>query len=73
MSAGGGPVPAVIDLFGAAGGLVEYRAALLASRGIMALALAYFRYDDLPKTMNELEVDYVEEAVQWLCRHPKVK
>lgn len=29
-------------MFGTVGGLVEYRAALLASRGFVTLALAYF-------------------------------
>lgn len=55
---GAGPFPAVIDLFGTAGGLVEYKASMLASRGIMALALAYFNYDDLPAYFDDLDVDY---------------
>lgn len=69
---GQGPFPAILDMFGAAGGLVEYRAALLARHGIMSLALAYFRYDDLPKSMNALDIDYGEEAADWLFKHPKV-
>ena len=46
---GEGPFPGVIDLFGTAGGLTEYRSALLASRGFASFAQAYFDYDDLEK------------------------
>lgn len=59
-------------MFGAAGGLVEYRASLLASRGILTLALAYFRYDDLPRSLDRFELEYFIEAAEWLYRHPKV-
>ena len=45
---GEGPFQGVIDMFGGSGGLIEFRAALLASRGFAALALAYFNYKDLP-------------------------
>ncbi|XP_050716802.1 acyl-coenzyme A thioesterase 1-like isoform X2 [Eriocheir sinensis] len=69
---GNGPFPGVIDLFGVAGGLLEYRSAQLASRGIVSFALAYFGYDDLPKTFEELNISYFEEAVQFLLEHEKV-
>ncbi|CAH1791859.1 unnamed protein product [Owenia fusiformis] len=64
--------PGVIDLFGTAGGLVEYRAAILASRGFVTLALAYFAYDDLPDSMGHIDLGYFEEAVDWLFNHPNV-
>ena len=38
---GPGPFPALLDLWGGGGGLVEYRSALLASRGFLSLALEY--------------------------------
>ena len=41
-------ITGVIDLLGGVGGLVEFKASLLASNGFAALALAYFAYDDLP-------------------------
>ncbi|XP_072024028.1 peroxisomal succinyl-coenzyme A thioesterase-like [Amphiura filiformis] len=63
---GPGPFKGVIDLFGSSGGLAEFRAALLASRGFAAYALPYFRYEDLPTTFERLELDYFEEAVDWL-------
>ena len=62
-----------MDLLGGTGGLVEFKASLLASRGFAALALAYFGYDDLPSSPSPyVELDYIEEAAKWLYQHPKV-
>uniref|UniRef100_F7C1U8 Bile acid-CoA:amino acid N-acyltransferase n=1 Tax=Monodelphis domestica TaxID=13616 RepID=F7C1U8_MONDO len=69
---GDGPFPGVIDLFGGIGGLVEFRASLLASHGFATLALAYFAYDDLPKNLDVIDIEYFEEAADILLRHPKV-
>eukprot|EP00058_Branchiostoma_floridae_P000244 XP_002585732.1 hypothetical protein BRAFLDRAFT_114042 [Branchiostoma floridae] len=54
-------------------GLAEYRAALLASRGFAVLALAFFAYDDLPKEMVNVDLDYFEEAADWLLSLPNVQ
>uniref|UniRef100_A0A672V3D7 Bile acid-CoA:amino acid N-acyltransferase n=1 Tax=Strigops habroptila TaxID=2489341 RepID=A0A672V3D7_STRHB len=70
---GPGPFPGVVDLFGGAGGLIEFRAGLLASRGFAVLALAFFAYDDLPHTLSQLDMDYFEEATTVLLQHPKVR
>ncbi|XP_042641096.1 acyl-coenzyme A amino acid N-acyltransferase 1-like isoform X2 [Tyto alba] len=70
---GPGPFPGVIDLFGGAGGLIEFRAGLLASRGFIVLALAFFAYDDLPRTLTRLDLEYFEEAAKLLLQHPKVR
>ncbi|XP_064309046.1 acyl-coenzyme A amino acid N-acyltransferase 1-like [Phalacrocorax carbo] len=70
---GPGPFPGVIDLFGGAGGLIEFRAGLLASRGFAVLALAFFAYDDLPRTLSQLDLEYFEEAAELLLQHPKVR
>ncbi|XP_052031438.1 bile acid-CoA:amino acid N-acyltransferase [Apodemus sylvaticus] len=69
---GEGPFPGVIDLFGVAGGLIEFRASLLASHGFATLALAYFGYDDLPSRLEKIDLEYFEEGVEFLLRHPKV-
>ncbi|XP_072044067.1 peroxisomal succinyl-coenzyme A thioesterase-like isoform X2 [Amphiura filiformis] len=63
---GPGPFKGVIDMFGGAGGLLAYRAALLASRGFAAYALPYFRYEDLPSSVGQVELEYFEEATDWL-------
>ena len=63
-------LPTVIDLFGTGGGLFEHRAALLASRGFLVLSLAIFNYEDLSSKLDFVDMDYFEEAVQWLTAHP---
>lgn len=69
---GDGPFPGVVDMFGTAGGLIEYRSAQLASRGFASLALAYLGYDDLPKLLEKFDIAYFEEAVELLLKHEKV-
>uniref|UniRef100_A0A8C8WZZ2 Bile acid-CoA:amino acid N-acyltransferase n=1 Tax=Panthera leo TaxID=9689 RepID=A0A8C8WZZ2_PANLE len=70
---GEGRFPGVIDLFADIGGLIEYRASLLASHGFAALALAYCDYEDLPLHPEKIELEYFEEAVNFLLRHPKIQ
>ncbi|XP_069330590.1 bile acid-CoA:amino acid N-acyltransferase [Eulemur rufifrons] len=69
---GEGRFPGVIDLFGATGGLIEFRASLLASHGFASLALAYCGYEDLPPLPEIIDLEYFEEAINFLLRHPKV-
>ena len=64
--------PGIIDLFGTAGGLIEFKASLLASRGFATLALAYFAFEDLPKVPTEVELEYFFEACDWMLAHPDV-
>ncbi|XP_034276120.1 bile acid-CoA:amino acid N-acyltransferase isoform X3 [Pantherophis guttatus] len=70
---GPGPFPGLIDLFGGAGGLIEFRAGLLASKGFAVLALAFFGYDDLPQTLEVIDLEYFEEASRLLLKNPKVR
>lgn len=70
---GEGPFPGILDLFGSSGGLCEYRASLLAGHGFAVLALAYFKFEDLPKYLQEVHLEYFEEAVDFMLQHPKVK
>ncbi|XP_046559280.1 acyl-coenzyme A thioesterase 2, mitochondrial-like [Haliotis rubra] len=60
-------------MIGITGGLAEFRAALLASRGFASFALAYFRYDDLPTSIADIDFDYFLDAVNWLASHPDVQ
>uniref|UniRef100_A0A8D0Z4Y6 ACOT2 thioesterase n=2 Tax=Sus scrofa TaxID=9823 RepID=A0A8D0Z4Y6_PIG len=68
-----GPFPGIVDLFGAGGGLPEYRASLLAGKGFAVMALAYHNYEDLPKGIENVHLEYFEEAVNYLLSHPQVK
>ncbi|XP_059135177.1 acyl-coenzyme A thioesterase 6-like [Peromyscus eremicus] len=69
---GKGRFPGVIDLFGSGGGLCEYRASLLSGHGFAVLALAYFRFEDLPESLSDVRLEYFEEALAFMLQHPKV-
>lgn len=71
-SVGPGPFPGIIDVYGVGGGLLEYRASLMAGHGFATLALAFYGFEDLPKELPIIEVDYFEEAVCYMLQHPKV-
>ncbi|XP_004399448.1 PREDICTED: acyl-coenzyme A thioesterase 4 [Odobenus rosmarus divergens] len=70
---GPGPFPGIIDIFGIGGGLMEYRASLLAGHGFATLALAYYNFEDLPKEIDSIHLDYFEEALCYMLQHSKVK
>ncbi len=69
---GDGPHPVVITLSGSGGGLSESGAALYASHGYAGFALAYFNYEDLPRELVEIPLEYFEEAIGWLQRQPRL-
>ena len=62
--------PGVLVVGGSDGGLSEGMAALLASHGFAALALAYFRAEHLPPDLTEIALEYFETAIRWLGRQP---
>ena len=62
----------VIDLLGCVVGLVEFKASLLASHGFATLALAFLGYEDQPLCPSSVNLDYFEEAANWLISHTKV-
>ncbi|XP_067680428.1 peroxisomal succinyl-coenzyme A thioesterase-like [Haliotis asinina] len=64
---GEGPFPGIVDVFGMAGGIMDYRAALLASHGFATLSLAYIAYKDLPKKPQDLDINYFLRAVEWFA------
>ena len=51
----GGPYPGVVDVFGSVGGVVEHRAALLASRGFITFALSYISCKHTPPVQTNIE------------------
>ena len=69
---GDGRRPAIIDLGGSIGGLLERRAALLASHGYVALALAYFGIEGLPQDLFRIPLEYFETALGWVQAHDGV-
>lgn len=59
-------------MFGGSGGLLESRASLLASHGFVCLALAHCGFEDLPIQPEKIDLEYFEEAANFLLKHPKV-
>ncbi len=66
IPSGGGRHPGVMVLGGSGGGLHEGTAAFLASKGYAALALAYFSFEDLPKSLENIPLEYFETGIHWL-------
>jgi len=66
LPAGTGPHPAVMVLNGSGGGINEPRAALYASRGYAALALAYFKAPGLSDYISNTPLEYFEKGLDWL-------
>ncbi|XP_077580438.1 acyl-coenzyme A thioesterase 3-like isoform X1 [Stigmatopora nigra] len=64
---GEGPFPGVLDLCTFAS---EKRAGLLASKGFVVLTVGLFY--DKPSKMKHMELDYLEDALRLLQKHPKV-
>ncbi|KAM3877888.1 peroxisomal succinyl-coenzyme A thioesterase-like [Diretmus argenteus] len=71
---GPGPFPAMLDMWGMGGGLVEYRSALFASRGFVSFSLAYIGHKELPGPLNRLNVGdaYFKSAFCLIQDHPQV-
>ena len=70
---GKGPFPTVVVLTGSDGGINETTAALLASHGFAAFALAYFNYEALPKQLIDIPIEYFEKAIEYLKKRSEVK
>jgi dienelactone hydrolase len=64
--------PAVVVVGGSNGGVPARPAAWLASRGFVALALAYFHYEDLPPMLEAIPLEYFQRGLSWLANRPEV-
>ncbi|XP_039268774.2 bile acid-CoA:amino acid N-acyltransferase-like [Styela clava] len=69
---GSGKFPGVISMSGGYPGAMKHKAALLASRGFVALALKFFGADDLPGNFQQLDLGYFVEAAKFLKNHERV-
>ncbi len=67
------PSPALIILSGSEGGIKEGWAAIVASKTRMpTLALAYFGVEGLPKTLENIPLETIGNAIKWLEGQPYV-
>ncbi len=62
----GGPFPGIILLGGSGGGMNTTLAKAFASNGFATLALAYFRYPELPGYLEEIPLEYFLGAIEWM-------
>lgn len=68
-----GRLPVVIVLGGSDGGLNSSGMAVsFANKGYAALALAYWAEEGLPKTLEEVPLEYFDRAVAWLKARPDI-
>ncbi|MFN2567986.1 MAG: acyl-CoA thioesterase/bile acid-CoA:amino acid N-acyltransferase family protein [Candidatus Dormibacteria bacterium] len=69
-----GPSPGVVVFGGSGGGFHASleTAALLASHGFAALAVAYFGLPGLPAALVDIPVEYFERALLWMLDRPQV-
>ena len=72
LPSGAGRHAGVLVLGGSEGGMPARRAAWLASHGFAALALAYFRFDDLPQELAGIPLEYFGQALNWMARRPEI-
>lgn len=66
-----GPHPAIMILNGSGGGINEHRAALYASKGYIAFALAYFKAPGLSDYISNTPLEYFKQGLDWLRSHYK--
>jgi len=63
---------AVMVVGGSNGGVPTRQAAWLASRGFVALALAYFHYEDLPAMLEAIPLEYFQRGLAWMAQRPEI-
>jgi hypothetical protein len=73
LPTGSGACPGVLVFSGSGGGAEEGRAALLASHGFAAFALAYFTAPTLPENLVDIPLEYFETGLEWMAQHPGVR
>lgn len=72
LPSGHGPHPALMVLSGSGGGINRSDAALIASHGYAAFALAYFRAEGLPDRLISIPLDNLRRGLDWMLRHEAI-
>ncbi|WHI47611.1 alpha/beta hydrolase family protein [Microbulbifer sp. EKSA008] len=67
-------LPVVIAFGGSEGGLSTGNAngEMIAPHGVAVLALAYFKEKGLPKTLDQIPMEYFVDAIDYLESHPSI-
>jgi dienelactone hydrolase len=64
--------PGVITIPGSDGGIHERISKILASRGYAVFSLGYFGLDGLPETLENIHLEYFQNAMRWFKEQPQV-
>ena len=67
----GGPHPGVLVFGGSDGGVLHHAGSLLAEHGYSVLSLAYFGVEDRPRTLHDIDLEYLLDAIDWLGEQPE--
>lgn len=65
-------LPGIITFSGSGGGLSRDMARLLAAHGYTVLALAYFGMTGLPSSLDNIHLEYFQNAIHWFKDQPQV-
>src|SRR5438132_6483648 len=68
----GGPHPGVMVVSGSAGGQLDHAASLLAAHGYAVLSLGYCGVEDRPAGLRHIDLEYFEQALEWMAVQPEV-
>jgi dienelactone hydrolase len=68
----GGPHPGVMVVSGSDGGQLDHAASLLAAHGYAVLSLGYCGVEDRPAALRHIDLEYFEQALDWMAVQPEV-
>jgi dienelactone hydrolase len=69
----GGPHPGVMVVSGSDGGQLDHSASLLAAHGYAVLSLGYLGVEDRPAGLHHIDLEYFEQALEWMAVQPEVQ
>ena len=69
----GGPHPGVMVVSSSDGGQLDHAASLLAAHGYAVLSLGYFGVEDRPAGLHHIDLEYFEQALDWMAVQPEVE
>lgn len=64
-------LPGVIVIPGSGGGIPESLAQIIASHGYTTLALGYFGAPHLPQSLENIDLEYFQNAISWFKKQPQ--
>ncbi|CAI2298516.1 unnamed protein product [Caenorhabditis sp. 36 PRJEB53466] len=67
---GAGPFPAIIDIQGAGGTMLEMIPTFFASQGFLVLTFMYFQHEDLPDAIADVDAAFFQKPIDLLLDLP---